>query len=138
MSRPLSSHSSQAQTNAFSATKALSLKGCSHQLSSTALFVTNLRLLDFDSYDDWPEITVHTFATKDAQQNQKKRIQCTEWALFRLFELWDRDETREVSLAREFAPQQALTILIETVALLPSSRASPIAEPARRTLSLPQ
>ncbi|KAF9632226.1 hypothetical protein BFW01_g3088 [Lasiodiplodia theobromae] len=110
MSRPLSSHSSQAQTNAFSAAKALSLKGCSHQLSSTALFVTNLRLLDFDSYDDWPEITVHTFATKDAQQNQKKRIQCTEWALFRLFELWDRDETRE-KLSPFFPPLEPLQSL---------------------------
>ncbi|OMP89019.1 hypothetical protein BK809_0005740 [Diplodia seriata] len=110
MSRPLSSHGSQAQTNPSSAAKAPSLKGCSHQLSSTALFVTNLRLLDFDLCDDWPDITVQTFATKDAQQNQKKRIQCTEWALFRLFELWDREETRE-KLSPFFPPLEPLQSL---------------------------
>lgn len=96
MSRPLSSHGSQTQSNAFSAAKSLSLKGCTHQLSSTTLFVRNLRLLEFDLYEDWPAISVQTFTTKDAQQNQKKRIQCTEWALFRLFELWDPEDTREV------------------------------------------
>lgn len=96
MSRPLSGHGSHTQSAASSAAKPLSLEGCSHQLSSPTLFVRNLRLLEFDRCDDWPEITVHTFATKDAQQNQKRRIQCTEWALFRLFELWDPDETREV------------------------------------------
>ncbi|KAL1632911.1 hypothetical protein SLS56_003196 [Neofusicoccum ribis] len=110
MSRPLSSHSSQAQAPALSTAKSLNLKGCSHQLSSTALFVTNLRLLDFDLYADWPEIAVHTFATRDAQQNQKKRIQCTEWALFRLFELWDPDETRE-KLSPFFPPLEPLQSL---------------------------
>ncbi|OJD38839.1 uncharacterized protein BKCO1_3000262 [Diplodia corticola] len=110
MSRPLSSHGSQAQTNPSAAAKALSLKGCSHQLSSAALFVTNLRLLDFDLCDDWPDITVHTFTAKDAQQNQKKRIQCTEWALFRLFELWDREETRE-KLSPFFPPLEPLQSL---------------------------
>ncbi|EOD43443.1 hypothetical protein UCRNP2_9810 [Neofusicoccum parvum UCRNP2] len=110
MSRPLSSHSSQAQAPALAVAKSLNLKGCSHQLSSTALFVTNLRLLDFDLYEDWPEIAVHTFATRDAQQNQKKRIQCTEWALYRLFELWDPDETRE-KLSPFFPPLEPLQSL---------------------------
>lgn len=138
MSRPLSSHSSQAQAPALAVAKSLNLKGCSHQLSSTALFVTNLRLLDFDLYEDWPEIAVHTFATRDAQQNQKKRIQCTEWALYRLFELWDPDETREVHMSRVSALLRVLMLLPETVALLPAPRASSVAEPARRTLPLPQ
>jgi hypothetical protein len=62
------------------------------------LFLTNLRLLDLDKKPDWPNITPRTYATKDGQsQNQKLRIQCTEWALFRLFELWDPDQTRDVS-----------------------------------------
>jgi hypothetical protein len=76
------------------------------QLPSTAsfrpslieLYLTNLRLLDFDRSPDWPNITAKTYATKDAQ-NQKQRISCTEWALFRLFELWSPDETQYVRLS---------------------------------------
>lgn len=60
------------------------------------LFVTNLRLLNLDLLEDWPAITTKTFSTKDVQQNQKQRIRCTEWALFRLFELWNPQETRDV------------------------------------------
>ncbi|KAH0272122.1 hypothetical protein KCU91_g6912, partial [Aureobasidium melanogenum] len=37
----------------------------------------------------------YTFDTKDALQNQKKRIACVEWSLYRLFELWDRETTRD-------------------------------------------
>jgi hypothetical protein len=62
------------------------------------LYLTNLRLLDLDRRPDWPSITARTYATKDAQ-NQKQRILCTEWALFRLFELWSPDETQYVSSA---------------------------------------
>lgn len=62
--------------------------------SNIALFLTNLRLLDLDLQDDWPAITVATFSTKD--QNQKKRIQAVEWALYQLFALWDPEETRNV------------------------------------------
>jgi hypothetical protein len=58
------------------------------------LFVTNLRLLDLDLRDDWPVITVQTFSAKNADQRQ--RISGTEWALFRLFEIWDPDETAQV------------------------------------------
>lgn len=60
------------------------------------LFATNLRLLNFDQLEDWPAISNKTFSTKDAQQNQKQRIRCTEWALFRLFEIWDLEEARNV------------------------------------------
>jgi hypothetical protein len=59
------------------------------------LYLTNLRLLDFDRRPDWPSITARTYATRDAQ-NQKQRILCTEWALFHLFELWAPDETQYV------------------------------------------
>src|SRR5208282_4344260 len=62
--------------------------------SNISLFLTNLRLLDLDLQHDWPGITFLTFSTKDAQQNQKKRIQCVEWALYHLFALWDPEETR--------------------------------------------
>lgn len=63
-------------------------------VSDVKLFVTNLRLVDLDLRDDWPEITVQTFSAKNA--DQKQRISGTEWALFRLFELWDPDETAQV------------------------------------------
>ena len=68
------------------------------QASNASTFITNIRLLDFDLYDDWPSITAQILTGKDAQQNQKKRIQCVEWALYRLFELWDAEETRNVGL----------------------------------------
>jgi len=64
--------------------------------SNITLFLTNLRLLDLDLRDDWPDITALTFSTKDSQQNQKKRIQCVEWALYQLFAIWDPEETRNV------------------------------------------
>lgn len=68
----------------------------SSTLTNLGLFLTNLRLLDFDLRHDWPDITPATFSTKDAQQNQKKRIQCVEWALYQLFSFWDPEETRNV------------------------------------------
>ncbi|KAH0170580.1 hypothetical protein KCU67_g2570, partial [Aureobasidium melanogenum] len=63
--------------------------------SNISLFVSNLRLLNLDQRQDWPDITVQTFDTKDALQNQKKRVACVEWSLYRLFELWDRETTRD-------------------------------------------
>jgi hypothetical protein len=65
------------------------------------LLLANLRLLDLDLREDWPEITPRTFNTKDTQQNQKQRIKCTEWILYRLFELWDPEETRDVGITPE-------------------------------------
>jgi hypothetical protein len=64
--------------------------------SDTRIFVTNLRLLDLDLKTDWPGITVQTFSAKNADQRQ--RISGTEWALFRLFELWDPNETSQVCM----------------------------------------
>ncbi|OBT45586.1 hypothetical protein VE00_03506 [Pseudogymnoascus sp. WSF 3629] len=78
--------------------------------SHVSLFLTNLRLLDLDRRQDWPGITPVTFATKDSQQNIKKRIQCVEWALFRLFEIWDPEEARE-KLQPFFPPIEPLQSL---------------------------
>jgi hypothetical protein len=64
--------------------------------SSIGLFITNLRLLDLDLRSDWPGITAATFSTKDAQQNQKNRVRCAEWALYQLFTLWDVEEAKNV------------------------------------------
>ncbi|PBP20375.1 hypothetical protein BUE80_DR008847 [Diplocarpon rosae] len=78
--------------------------------SNVALFLTNLRLLDLDLRPDWPDISALTFSTKDAQQNQKKRIQCIEWALYQLFAIWDPEETRN-KLQPFFPPLEPLQSL---------------------------
>jgi len=62
--------------------------------SNISLFLTSLWLLDLDLRDDWPDITVLSLSTKDA----KKRIQCVEWALYQLFEIWDPDDARHVNV----------------------------------------
>ncbi|KAI4086427.1 MAG: hypothetical protein LQ344_007563 [Seirophora lacunosa] len=69
------------------------------QITSSSAFFTNLRLLDLDYLEDWPDVTADIFApkdarTKDARTNQKQRIRCVEWALYRLFEIWNPKETR--------------------------------------------
>ncbi|KAL1800070.1 hypothetical protein ACET3X_000412 [Alternaria dauci] len=76
--------------------------------SDIRLFVTNLRLLDFDLRPDWPGITVQTFSAKNADQRQ--RIGGTEWALFRLFEIWDPNETAQ-KLQPFFPPLEPLQSL---------------------------
>ncbi|KAI0206375.1 HAUS augmin-like complex subunit 6 N-terminus-domain-containing protein [Astrocystis sublimbata] len=63
--------------------------------SNVLLFLTNLRLLDLDLDPEWPDITPSTFSAKDAAVGgQKKRIQCVEWALYRLFFMWDRSDAQ--------------------------------------------
>ncbi|RKF83737.1 hypothetical protein GcM3_009021 [Golovinomyces cichoracearum] len=60
--------------------------------SNISLFLTNLRLLNLDLYEDWPKIDSLTFSKNNLQQNQKKRISCVEWALYQLFVLWNPEE----------------------------------------------
>ncbi|POR32380.1 Uncharacterized protein TPAR_07419 [Tolypocladium paradoxum] len=61
------------------------------------VFLTNLRLLDLDLLPDWPGIAPETFATSGSGvQGQKRRVHCVEWALVRLFSLWDPEETANV------------------------------------------
>ncbi|KAF2019436.1 hypothetical protein BU24DRAFT_439572 [Aaosphaeria arxii CBS 175.79] len=76
--------------------------------SDTRVFVTNLRLLDLDLLPDWPNISVQTFSSKAA--DQKQRIGGVEWALFRLFEIWDHDETSQ-KLQPFFPPLEPLQSL---------------------------
>ncbi|KAK8079407.1 hypothetical protein PG997_007225 [Apiospora hydei] len=71
-------------------------------VSSRTLFLTNLRLLDLDQEEDWPDLTPATFSAKDAAGGQKKRIQAVEWALYQLFNLWDPEET--LNKIRPFYP----------------------------------
>ncbi|KAK4449891.1 HAUS augmin-like complex subunit 6 N-terminus-domain-containing protein [Podospora aff. communis PSN243] len=84
-----------------------------------SLFLTNLRLLDLDLYPDWPDISASTFGTRDAAQGQKRRIQCVEWALYRLFTLWDPDEARD-KLQPFFPPLDQVQSLNLRAALLRS------------------
>ncbi|KAH8729007.1 HAUS augmin-like complex subunit 6 N-terminus-domain-containing protein [Phaeosphaeriaceae sp. PMI808] len=77
-------------------------------VSDVKLFATTLRLLDLDLLDDWPDITVQTFSARNADQRQ--RISATEWALFRLFEIWDPKETAQ-KLRPFFPPLEPLQSL---------------------------
>ena len=112
MSRSQSASTSKIGT---SHARKLPLKG--HSLpspgpTSTSLFVTNLRLLDLDTLPDWPKITAQLLSSNEAQQNAKYRIRCVEWALYRLFELWDPAETREVRLPLSLSPPSGHTITL--------------------------
>ncbi|OCK73968.1 hypothetical protein K432DRAFT_430290 [Lepidopterella palustris CBS 459.81] len=111
MSRSTST-SSVAPSTTVNLSRSLSLKSTSQPTkpSNVTLFLTNLRLLDLDLQPDWPSITTQTFATQNAQQNQKNRIRCVEWALVRLFELWDVEEMRD-KLQPFFPPLEPLQSL---------------------------
>ncbi|KAL3953990.1 hypothetical protein ACCO45_011946 [Purpureocillium lilacinum] len=86
--------------------------------SSVSVFLTNLRLLDLDLLPDWPGITAETFATTGASvQGQKRRIHCVEWALFRLFSLWDPEEAAN-KLKPFFPPLDQIQSLNLRAALL--------------------
>ncbi|KAF2824363.1 hypothetical protein CC86DRAFT_354346 [Ophiobolus disseminans] len=109
------SQASTATTNVSGHGRTLSMKTTTKAQSlnpiptpDIKLFVTNLRLLDFDLRNDWPAITVQTFSAKNADQRQ--RISGTEWALFRLFEIWDPNETAQ-KLQPFFPPLEPLQSL---------------------------
>ncbi|KAK3051790.1 hypothetical protein LTR09_007090 [Extremus antarcticus] len=71
--------------------------------STVSLFVINLRLLDLDLYQDWPNITVSSFSNQDA----RTRIKSTEYALYQLFRLYDPATTAE-KLQPFFPPLEPL------------------------------
>lgn len=98
MSRPASVTGSNATSNPVKLLPKPKLQAPSSNIS---IFVSNLRLLDLDRRADWPDITVKTFDSKDALQNQKKRISCIEWALFRLYEIHDPETTKDASTPPE-------------------------------------
>ncbi|KAK3337970.1 HAUS augmin-like complex subunit 6 N-terminus-domain-containing protein [Neurospora tetraspora] len=95
-SRSTASATSQASHTTYtsSVTSAAAPPSTTTPTPNISLFLTNLRLLDLDLLPDWPDINAATFSVKDAAQGQKKRIQCVEWALYQLFNLWDPEETR--------------------------------------------
>lgn len=61
-----------------------------------SIFVRCLHLLNLDLLEGWPGITVQTFSTKTPQQNTQHRIKAVEWSLYRLFEIYNPSETRNV------------------------------------------
>ena len=63
-------------------------------LSNASTFLRCLRLLDLDLRDDWPGLVEEHFAAR--QQNLQQRIRGVEWALYKLFEIWDPQETANV------------------------------------------
>ncbi|KAL2012518.1 hypothetical protein VTN00DRAFT_43 [Thermoascus crustaceus] len=76
--------------------------------SHVAVFIRNLKLLQLDQLDDWPDIT--TRALSSSQQNQRQRIKCVEWALYRLFAIWDPEGTQN-KLRPFFPPLEPLQSL---------------------------
>jgi hypothetical protein len=101
MSRPISQTSAATTTTTSGLSRSLSVKTnnktpFSNPLppSDIKLFVTNLRLLNLHLRSDWPNITVQTFSSKNA--DQKQRMGAAEWGLFRLFEMWNPVETSQV------------------------------------------
>ncbi|KAI9875492.1 MAG: hypothetical protein M1830_008411 [Pleopsidium flavum] len=87
--------------------------------SNITVFLRNLRLLNLDHSQDWPSITALSFSTRSAQQNQKNRIRCVEWALYHLFEIWNAEESRN-KLRPFFPPLEPLQSLNLRAALFRS------------------
>ncbi|PSN69324.1 hypothetical protein BS50DRAFT_572478 [Corynespora cassiicola Philippines] len=116
MSRTTSQASSATSTATNGLSRTASVKATTKPTSSanpiavsdTKLFVTNLRLLDFELCSDWPNITAQTFSARNA--DQKQRIGGVEWALYRLFEIWDPEETAQ-KLRPFFPPLEPLQSL---------------------------
>lgn len=66
-------------------------------LHPISVLLTNIRLLDLTKCDDWPKISAQVFIAKDDPENRKVRIQCVEWILYRLWQIWDQEDCHEVN-----------------------------------------
>ena len=64
---------------------------------NSVLILTNLRLLGFEQRNDWPKASSQSFRQADLAQVRHDNVYFIEWILYRLFEIWDPDLTREVS-----------------------------------------
>ncbi|KAJ5822594.1 hypothetical protein N7447_004934 [Penicillium robsamsonii] len=51
------------------------------------VFIRNLKLLRLDQREDWPDISLHSLTP--TSQNQRQRTRLIEWALYRLYTIWD-------------------------------------------------
>lgn len=86
--------------------------------SNISIFIRCLHILDLDLLEDWPGITESAFSSKTAQQNLQQRIRGVEWSLYRLFEIYSPQETRDVGLV-DCSIRRLLTTS-ETETLLPT------------------
>ncbi|KAL8785671.1 MAG: hypothetical protein Q9213_003230 [Squamulea squamosa] len=87
--------------------------------SAVSTFIAQLRLLDLDQLEDWPVLSAELFEPKHARKYQKQRIGCVEWALYRLFDLWNPKETKH-KLQPFFPPYESLRSLNLRAALFRS------------------
>lgn len=62
--------------------------------SHLTTFIRNLKLLQLNQRDDWPDITPRTLSP--STQNQRQRVRLVEWALYYLFTIWDPEGTYNV------------------------------------------
>ena len=64
---------------------------------NSTLILTNLRLLGFEQRNDWPTASSQPILQANLAQVRRDNVYFIEWILYRLFELWDAELTREVS-----------------------------------------
>ena len=64
--------------------------------TNVSKFVRCLHLLDLDLLEDWPAVTEQTFTARVSQQSLYARAKGVEWSIYRLFELYSPNETRDV------------------------------------------
>lgn len=62
--------------------------------SPLTVFIRNLKLLQLDQREDWPDITLRSLSP--SSQNQRQRLRLVEWALYYLFTVWDSEGARNV------------------------------------------
>ncbi|KAL8243735.1 hypothetical protein R6Q59_009993 [Mikania micrantha] len=75
-----------------------------------AIFIRCLHLLDLDLLPDWPGLNEQLFSAKSAQQQLQQRVRAVEWSLYRLFEIYDPNETKD-KLRPFFPPTSQLQSL---------------------------
>ncbi|KAK5242031.1 hypothetical protein LTR20_008580 [Exophiala xenobiotica] len=74
-----------------------------HPRGHIHIFICTLHLLELDLLPDFPDISESTFHAAKAPTNLQQRVKGVEWALYRLFELHDPEETR-TTLKPHFPP----------------------------------
>jgi hypothetical protein len=74
-----------------------------HPRGHIQIFIRTLHLLEIDLLSDFPDISESTFHAAKAPTNLQQRVKGVEWALYRLFELYDPEETR-TTLKPHFPP----------------------------------
>jgi hypothetical protein len=90
-----------------------------HHRGHIQIFIRTLHLLEIDLLPDFPDISESTFHAAKAPANLQQRVKGVEWALYRLFELHDTEETR-TTLKPHFPPSTPKASLGLRVALYKS------------------